>query len=243
MLYDLGDVTAKLNTTYSFKPMSNLQLYRVFQKILNLSICPVITSLLAPAIIASTCFISSSISAAERYPTSSEIKTIRQKFRQQIAKMKSDKYGSGLMRDRRSAKARQDMNSFVKSWSKVDPSIAPFLGSWGGDWLFYIYPSKKSQKVCVISSDEGQLSFDLYGINNGVIRRGGGQIILREDSYIGIGEIQNGKPEFSNQIPFGSPTLPRSITEVVNSSAEEQGKKDSIRQSFKENGCTTATPN
>jgi hypothetical protein len=201
--------------------------------------------ILVPAIIASTCLISNPMSAApERYPTNSEIKTIRQKFLQRIAKMKSDKVGSSLIRDRRSAKERQAMNLFVKSWSRVDPSIASFLGSWSGDWLFYIYPSKKSQKVCVLSLDEGHLSFEgAFSIHNGIIRRGGGQVILREGLYLGTGSIQNGKPEYSDQIPFGSPTLPPSITEVVNSSREEEGKKDSIRQRFKENGCITGTLN
>jgi hypothetical protein len=197
------------------------------------------------SVILGSIVISSPVSAApERYPTNSEIKNLRQKFRQQIIKMKSDKVGSGYIRDRRSSFERQARNSFVESWSKVDPSIAPFLGSWGGDFYYHIYPSKKRQRVCIIWTDEGHGGFIDGTISNGTILIGNGTVLFREGFYLGKGYIQDGKFQLNTDIPYNSPTVSKSVVEITNSSLpREEAEKNLIHQGFKENGCTSSTPN
>jgi hypothetical protein len=190
--------------------------------------------------------ISSPVSAVpERYPTNSEIKTLRQKFRQQITKMKSDKVGSGYIRDRRSSPERQARNSFVKSWNKVDPSIASFLGSWGGyEDTYHIYPAKKRQKVCIIGTGEGHGRFTTGTISNGNILTEDRVVLFREGIHLGSGKIYNGKPQIMTDIPYNSPTLPKSVAEITSSSLPgEESEKNSIRQGFKENNCISPAPN
>ena len=188
--------------------------------------------------------ISSPVSATpERYPTNSEIKTLRQQFRQQITKMKSDRVGSGYIKDRRSSTERQARNSFVKSWNRVDPSIALFLGSWGGyEDTYHIYPSKKHHKVCIIRTGEGHAGFNIGMISNGNILTEERVVLFREGIYLGSGNIYKGKPQIATDIPYNSPTVPQSVVEMTSSSFEET-EKTSIRQGLKENGCISSLPN
>jgi hypothetical protein len=184
-------------------------------------------------------------STPKGYLTNSDVKILRQQLRQQVEKLQSDESVSHYVR--RSSSERQARNIFVNNWNKIDSSISPFLGLWTGDYFIYIYPSKKRQRVCVISLDEGHYSFSNGNVHNSVLYIGNGQILFKEDLYLGMGGIQNGKPQLHSLIPYGSPTLPKSIVEIINSS--EEAEKSSIRQGFKDNGCisptlesTTATP-
>jgi hypothetical protein len=187
--------------------------------------------------------ISSPISAApERYPTNSEIKSLRQQFRQLIVKMKSDKVRGAYIKDKRSDLERQARNSFVESWSKVDPSIAPFIGSWIGDGYYYhIYPSKKLRQVCIIGTDEGQASFTTGTISNGNIFTKDRMVLFRESTYLGRIYIYKGKLQMT-EIPFKSPSSPKSLTELIKYVAEET-EKNSISQSFRENDCISSFTN
>jgi hypothetical protein len=201
---------------------------------------------LISSFIAISIIISSSVSATqERYPTNSEIKTLRQQFRQLITRVKSDKTGSGYIRDIRSSAERQARNSFVTSWSKVDPSIASFLGSWSGyEDTYHIYPSKKQRKVCIVRTGEGHGSFIVGTISNGNIftESHGSQVVLfREGIYLGSASISKGKPKIATDIPYNSPRL-ESIAKLTSLSFEE-AEKSSIRQGFNENGCISPTPN
>ena len=200
--------------------------------------------IITTVLILASIIISSPVSATpERYPTNSEIKTLRQQFRQQITKMKSDRVGSGYIKDRRSSTERQARNSFVKSWNKVDPSIALFLGSWRGyEDTYHIYPSKKHHKVCIIRTGEGHGRFTTGIISNGNILTEERVVLFREGMYLGSGDIYKGKPQIATDIPYNSPTLPKSVVEMTSSSFEET-EKISIRQGFKENGCISSLPN
>jgi hypothetical protein len=200
--------------------------------------------IITAVIVLASIIIASSVSAApERYPTNSEIKTLRQQFRLQIARMKSDKVGNGYIRDRRSSIERQTRNSFVKSWNKVDPSVALFLGSWGGyEDTYHIYPSKKRQKVCIIRTGEGHAGFTTGTISNGNVLTEERVVLFREGIYLGSVNIYKGKPQIATDIPYNSPTLPKSVVEMTSLSFEET-EKNSIRQGFKENGCISSIPN
>jgi hypothetical protein len=183
------------------------------------------------------------LATPERYPINSEINTIRQQLRQQSIKMKSSEPGRSYIRDRRTSSERQARNSFVKSWSKVDSSIAPFLGSWGGyEDTYHIYPSKTRHKVCIIGTGEGHGRFMTGTMSNGNILTENRTVLFREGIYLGGVNIRDGKPQSIGEIPYHSPTLPKPIVEFTSSSLEE-AEKSSIRQGFKENGCISATPN
>jgi hypothetical protein len=193
------------------------------------------------AIVAFIVFSGSVSASPERYPTNSEIKTLRQQLRQQLKKFRSDEKVSHYVTDRRSPSQRQSRDVFIDNWSKVNPLVSPFLGLWSGDFLFYIYPSKIRQKVCVISADEGHYSFRNSRIYNGAIIIGDGQILFKEGLHLGMGGIRDGKPQLFNDIPYSSPTLPPSIVEIINLS--EGAERNLIRQGFKENGCISPTSN
>jgi hypothetical protein len=198
------------------------------------------------SVILASIIISSPVSATpERYPTNSEIKILRQQLRQQSIKMKSSEPGRSYIRDRRTSSERQARNSFVKSWSKVDSSIAPFLGSWGGyEDTYHIYPSKMRHKVCIIGTGEGHGRFTTGTISNCSIFTENRVVLFREGIYLGGANIRDGKPQSIGEIPYHSPTLPKSVVQITSSSLPgEEAEKNSIRQGFKKNSCISPAPN
>ncbi|WGS73331.1 hypothetical protein [Pseudanabaena galeata] len=56
--------------------------------------------------------------------------------------------GSRFFQERRSPSEISKINDFVNAWQKVDPSISPFLGDWGGwESSLAIYPSQTKGQV------------------------------------------------------------------------------------------------
>jgi hypothetical protein len=197
------------------------------------------------AILIATIFnIAPVLASPQQYPTKAEIKILRQQFQQQIKKMKSDQVGSRFVQDRRSAAERQARNSFVKSWTRVDPIIAPFLGSWGGyEDTYHIYPSNKQHKVCIIGTGEGRGRFTTGYISNGYILTTARTVLFRENIYLGSANIYNGKPQIATDIPYSSPQIPRPVAEIIKSALPgEKADQNLIHQGFKENGCTSTLP-
>jgi hypothetical protein len=180
---------------------------------------------------------SSALASAERSPTSSEIKTIRQLFRQEIKRIKSSSVGAGYVKDRRSKSEIQAHSSFVSKWSKVNSSISPFLGRWSGyEDSYHIYPSKKRNKVCVIQTGEGHGRFIDSTISNSIILLEDHKILFKEGAYLGSGAIQNNKPSTQTDVPYNSPITPKLVDNIVNELQESE--KDLILRKFKKNLCT-----
>jgi hypothetical protein len=81
-------------------------------------------------------------------------------------------------------------------------------------------------------------------ISNGNLFTGDRVVLFREGTYLGSGNIYQGKPQIATDIPYNSPTLPKSVVEITSLSLPEEGsEKKLIRQGFKENGCISPTSN
>lgn len=61
--------------------------------------------------------------------------------------------GNRFFQERRSPLEISKINDFVNAWQRVDPSIAPFLGDWGGwESSLAIYPSQTKGQMCLVLS-------------------------------------------------------------------------------------------
>ena len=89
--------------------------------------------------------------SGDGYPTDAEIQRLESEFQRASRGVTGRGYT-----DRRQSSMVIQINNFVNDWRKVDPSISPFLGNWGGlEEGLRIYPSTSKGKVCVIYSSYG----------------------------------------------------------------------------------------
>ena len=91
--------------------------------------------------------IAQGVKKSERYLSNQEIRSLESDLQSRVSG------GSRFFQERRTSAQINKINNFVNAWQKVDPSIAPFLGSWGGfEESLLIYPSKNRGQVCVVLS-------------------------------------------------------------------------------------------
>jgi len=70
---------------------------------------------------------------SQRYPTNAEVQRLIRQFRQQSSSPPVPTPGEccgGWEADRRTPAQKQPLETFVRTWSRVDPAVAPFLGQW-----------------------------------------------------------------------------------------------------------------
>jgi hypothetical protein len=82
---------------------------------------------------------------------------------------------------------QSEAKAFAENWSRRDPTVAPFLGSWAGwEQTMDIYPSITDGKVCIISTDDTAqvVGFALGNVLNQRIYDGGG-VTFRQENYVG----------------------------------------------------------
>ena len=80
---------------------------------------------------------------SERYLSDQEIQSLDQAFQASMREFSAD--------DRRRPLQIDQLKDFVNAWQKIDPSIAPFWGSWAAsEGSVVIYPSQNKGKVCVL---------------------------------------------------------------------------------------------
>lgn len=82
---------------------------------------------------------------------------------------------------------QSEARAFAANWSRRDPAVAPFLGSWSGwEETMDIYPSTTEGQVCMIYTSEPEASFRLGNIRNQRIYTDRGGVTFKQGNYIGI---------------------------------------------------------
>lgn len=181
------------------------------------------------------------LAQSQRHPTTAEMQKLRQEFRQNIRSIQNDAQRADYIRDRRNQTELQNRELFVSTWSKVDSTIAPFVGSWSGwEESIKIYPSNVRGRVCIIVTGEGYGSFTIGSVSNGQILTNDGQVIFKEGNYLGIAGVYNNTPINALKIPLHSPKPIERITQL--SGITEVKEKNRIIQQFNAAGCTDSLP-
>jgi len=191
---------------------------------------------------------------SQRYPTNAEIQQIIQEFQQRASSPPySRECCGGTERDTRTPVQRQPLESFVKAWSQVDPSVAPFLGWWANnDGEIGVYPSNVRGRVCVIrASPAPSYKFSVGSISSGKISLSGdlaGRVLLNQRNmsgntfllvaYVGSDNIARAAP--GSDI-YTYPELPQTPTKLPLSKANPQENSRMIRE-FNTTGCTVSLP-
>lgn len=180
---------------------------------------------------------------SQRYLTNVELQRMRQQFRQVIDSNRQNEASANYIRDRRTPAERQKIQSFVGAWSKVDPAVAPFLGSWSGyEEVSHIYPSNVKGRVCIIVTGEGSGGFSLGSVSNEQIRTPDGEVIFKQGNYLGRAIFQNNKPKLIDVIPANNPQSLEPVQRISSYISDFQVKNVIIQQ-FKAAGCTASPPN
>jgi hypothetical protein len=135
--------------------------------------------------------------AAPRQPgqrplTAAEISQLRQELRQTVTRLPETIKNFPIYGDQRTPVEKQKILAFQQAWAKVNPSIAPFLGSRIMTNRMIIYPSKISGQVCVAYSwgdtAEGEGKFgDILSVGqlrNGQITTNNNEILFLEGQYL-----------------------------------------------------------
>ena len=193
-----------------------------------------ITSLLLMAFVTTQLSLDSKALAqnSQRYPTYAEFNSFYLKFVQTIKTNAND------LLDRRTSEEKESLQSFVRSWSAINPESVPFLGSWRVDEsVISIYPSTTRNRVCIfrVYINRG-VSFYLGNVSKKKIYTNRYTVIFKEGRYLGeYDKLKNiyihhsptplKIPETYSWIPFGNPQ-----------------RADMLPQ-FRAAGCTHALPN
>jgi|GEM_PF-1372713 hypothetical protein len=191
---------------------------------------------------------------SQRYPTNAEIQKIIREFQQRaFSPPYSRECCGGTERDTRTAAQKQPLESFVKAWSQVDPSVAPFLGWWANnDGQIGVYPSNVRGRACVIYvSPRPSYKFSVGSISSGKISLSGdlaGRVLLNQRNmsgntfllvtYVGSDNIAIAAP--GSDI-YTYPELPQAPTKLPLSKANPQDNSRIIRD-FNAAGCTVSLP-
>lgn len=180
-----------------------------------------------------------SFAQSERYPTAAEIQGLRKKLRQQIGDIES----TGQITDNRNLAPRQSRESFVRNWSRIDPTIAPFLGEWGGyEESLAVYPSNTRGRVCLIYIGIQATEFSLGNISNGVIQTSDRDVILKEGDYLGIGVVMNNKPDIPVAVPYHFSKVMQPAREFAKLSAATTEEIEQVVRKFDAAGCRIGLP-
>lgn len=175
----------------------------------------------------------------ERYPTTAEIQKLREKLRQQIQALEN----SGEVQDSRTLAEKQRREAFVRAWSRVDPSAAPFLGNWlGYEEGLSIYPSNTRGRVCLIYIAPTEAELRLGTVSNGQIRTTDGAILLQEGDYIAIAHVSDNQADIPVEIPYHSPRVLESARQFAQSSATNAQQVNQVVRAFNSAGCTASLP-
>ncbi|HAZ49557.1 MAG TPA: hypothetical protein DDW76_10150 [Cyanobacteria bacterium UBA11369] len=181
-----------------------------------------------------------------RYPSQAELRREIAEFRQMIPLLQqSGQFGRG--------RRNRALERFTQAWSRVDPTIAPFLGTWHGqesDWN--IYPSNVRGRVCMIFRSPVEVapgvSFGLGYASNGQLRTNevttitgrNAFVFIRQGNYLGIVSVDDNNQASLSPYSAFSDALKPPIELLSNLS---QSTKTTIMQRFNASGCTASLPN
>lgn len=189
---------------------------------------------------------------SQRYPTDAEIVRLIREFQQRASSSPySRECCGGWERDRRTSSEKQALESFVKARSRVDPTVAPFLGWWvNNDGDIGVYPSNVRGRVCVIRASPGpSYKFSVGSIDKQHIRLTGelaGRVLINQKNpsgnvfllvaFVDYDNVARAKP--GSDI-YTSPLLPQDPTKLAISRANPQENSKIVRE-FKAAGCTAS---
>ncbi|MEH2195443.1 MAG: hypothetical protein V7K98_22765 [Nostoc sp.] len=185
------------------------------------------------------------LASFDRYPSNGEMQKLKSDFIQLINQFQQDKVRRGYIQDRRTSAQKQEIQSFVKAWLKVNPNITPFLGSWiGYEQIESIYPSNVKDRVCIISTGEGLESFNFTvgTVSNRQIHTRGDAIYIKEGNYLGIAVVIDNKPQLNINSPLANPEPLKTPVEWIKDRVIDANQRYTIAQSFKSQGCVFSRP-
>ncbi|AUT00443.1 hypothetical protein CLI64_08600 [Nostoc sp. CENA543] len=173
---------------------------------------------------------------SQRYPNNTESRELIRRFHQVPSNVNGDK------KDFRSSLEKQRLTSFSNSWSKVFPSVAPFLGTWRGlEESISIFPSTVKNSVCILYQGENNsTSFEVASVSNRKIvtsKEFGRAYIIKQKNRLGVMGIYNNSPNMS---AFEFPVPLKRLESLLSGRGQDSNK---IIQQFKSSGCTTSKPN
>lgn len=182
-----------------------------------------------------------------RYPTATEIERVRSELPRRIREILSGDF-SYYLDDRRTPAQKQEYQRFRNGWSNVNPSIAPFLGSWSGyEQAVNVYPSTTPRRVCIIEfSEMGFWRFTTGMVNGEIIRANDRRLLIRSGNYLSSASVY-GNQVITSDIPLHSPRVPESPSRnnLTTLEGEDQAFRNLVSrtlQGFREAGCTAALP-
>lgn len=181
---------------------------------------------------------------SDRYPTDAELKKLRRDFEKQIDSFQKTSRNNQL-------------RAFRSAWSKVDPGVVPFLGSYRAlEEGKFIYPSNTKGRVCIIDTFIGDgegnttqtygILFTVGSVSNGTIRTSNNHIFLQKGDHLGDTYVQKNEASVYGYSLIGALKLPSVIVTQVpgrNINSLPEWVKQEIIQKFKAAGCTASVPN
>lgn len=154
--------------------------------------------------------------------------------------------GRGLYStDRRERTQIQQLTSFVKAWSQIDPATAPFLGQWSAlEETKSIYPSSVKGRVCIIdgfipSENNIGFRFGIGTVSKGKIKTDS-YLLIHERNYLGGVFVYNNEPgiyEYAWPKPLKIPA------ELMRRVPQSDRHRNHILEQFQNAGCTASRPN
>jgi hypothetical protein len=189
---------------------------------------------------------------SQRYPTDAEIQRLIREFQQRASSPPySRECCGGWEADKRTASQKQPLESFVRNWSQIDPTVAPFLGWWANnDGDIGVYPSNVRGRVCVIrASPAPSYKFSVGSIDKQHIRLTGelaGRVLINQKNSSGnvfllvafVDRDNVARAEPGSDI-YTYPELPKDPTKLDISKANPQENSKIVRE-FKAAGCSAS---
>ncbi|WP_293356031.1 MULTISPECIES: hypothetical protein [unclassified Microcoleus] len=184
---------------------------------------------------------------SDRYPTDAELKKLRLDFEKQI--------NSFQQTSRKDTPEINQLRAFRSAWSKVDPGVVPFLGSYRAlEEGKFIYPSNTKGCVCIIdiglNGERGNtveshgISLTVGSVSNGTIRTSNNNVFIIKGDHLGDTYVRGNEARLYGYSLTGSLKAP-SVTHIpgFNINYLPEWVKQEIIQKFKAAGCSASLPN
>lgn len=181
--------------------------------------------------------------AQNRKPTTAEIQRLRQELRNNVNSRKGT-VGADYIRDIRTQAEKRDRDTFVNAWSKAQPQLAPYLGGWiGYEASRTIYPSNVKGRVCVLSTDETEVTASTGILSNGAIHTDKGEVLFKEGNHLGTALLKSGRFISNYETPLRSPTVLKPIDKLLEPMSHLSTRyQNAIINKFKNTSCTALKP-
>jgi hypothetical protein len=179
---------------------------------------------------------------SERHPTEAEVRELMNRFQRQTQATGNEP----------TLPETTSRHLFVSAWSKVEPSLAPFLGEWymGQDTSYasvlWIYPSTTRGRVCIIhgyfpdGDESSTLSFVTGSVETDQIRIAGEDLgrslLVKQGNDLALLGIYN---EGADVFKY---SFPRPLKPPTTASLNNAPEASNIIQEFKAAGCTASLP-